>query len=268
MTLDNSDTLYIRLSRTKFVFARYDRLRNATLNYVCYDVKPDVSLNANVHDALARVPLCEGRFREVRVLVDGDVTLVPLSEFDEESCEDMYFFNLPEKRRHRRVFYDTLPHQSAMLLFSIDKDVAHTLKEAFPGVVFQSSETPLLLHFASCSPPSVLRRRLFAGLHDDRLTLCAFNAGRIESFNVYRLHHSQDAVYCTLYFAKLLQMKPETDEVYLSAPDETSAGLLEKLKTYLPNSFLLKPEEEFGRNAVALSGALPYDFIVLLLRAF
>lgn len=268
MNLDSSDTLYIRLSGTRFVFARYDRLRSATLNFVSYEVQPEVSLNANLHDALKRVPLVEGEYREVRVLADSDVTLVPLSEFDEESCEDIYFFNLPDKRRHRRVFYDTLPHQNAVLLFSIDKDVAHTLEEAFSGVLFQSVETPLLLHFASLSPQVLQRRRLFACLHDESLTLCAFRAGRIERFNVYRLHLAADALYFVLYFAKLLAMKPESDEVYISARKGEAEKLMAQVKTYYPNSFLLNPADEFGRNVVALAEALPYDFIIMLLRAF
>lgn len=268
MNLENSDTLYIRLSGNSFVFARYDRLHSGTLNYVCYGVEPDVSLNAGLHDALKRVPLVDGEYARVRVLVESEVTLVPLSEFDEESSEEIYFFNLPDKRRQRRVLYDTLPHQSAVLLFSIDKDVAHTLEETFPNVLFQSSETPLLLHFASCSPQVIGRRRLFAYLHDGNLTLCAFRAGRIERFGVYHLHHKEDALYHTLYFAKLWAMKPELDEVYVSAPAGEDEKLMSSIETYYPNSFCLKPEEEFGSHAVALAEALPYDFIVMLLRAF
>lgn len=268
MNLENSDTLYIRLSGKRFIFARYDRLHSATLNFVSYDVKPDVSLNANLHEALKRVPLVESEYRSVRVLVDSDVTLVPLSEFDEESCEEIYFFNLPDKHRHRRVFYDTLPHQSAVLLFSIDKDVAHTLEETFPNVLFQSIETPLLLHFASCSPQALQRRRLFACLHDESLTLCAFRSGHIEQSGLYRLHHAADALYYLLYFAKLLKMNPESDEIYVSAPAKEAENMVAVVKTYYPNSFVLNPAEEFGHNAVALAEALPYDFIIMLLRAF
>jgi hypothetical protein len=262
------DTLYIRLGRDAFIFATYDRMKQHTLNYVTFKVKPDVSVNANMHEALACVPLAAMNYRQIRVLVEGPATLVPLSEFDEDSLDDFYFFNMPSGRRHRRVFYDTLPHQNAVLVFGIDRDVCHTLEEAFPNVVFQSAETPQLLHFASCSSPALEQGRLYVSISDHRMTVCAFRHGRIELFNTFPLHNEQDALYFSLYTARLWHADPTVDETFVVGRREKARRLSDAIKTYLPNSFVLKAEEEFQGGVPAMQEALPYDFITLLLRAY
>lgn len=262
------DTLYIRLGRDEFIFARYDRLNQNTLNYVSFKVKPDISLNANMHEALKCVPLAANSYRQVRILVEGAATLVPLSEFDEDCLEDLYFFNMPSGRRHRRVFYDTLPHQSAVLVFGIDRDVCHTLEEAFPNAVFQSAETPQLLHFASCSSPVLEQGRFYVSISDHRMSVCAFRQGKIELFNTFRLRNEQDALYFSLYTARLWNVDPARDEIFVVGKREKARRLSDSIKSYLPGSFVLKAEEEFRGGAPAMQEALPYDFITLLLRAY
>ena len=268
MNREIRDTLYIRLGQNRFIFARYDRLQQETLNYVSFKVKPDVSLNANMHEALKCIPLVSTKYRQVRVLVEGAATLVPLSEFEEDSLDDFYFFNIPSCRRHRRVFYDTLPHQNAILIFGIDHDVCHTLEETFSNVIFQSTETLQLLHFASCSPPALSQGRFYVSISDHRMSIYAFRHGKIGLFNTFRLRNDQDAQYYSLYTARLWNINPATDEVFVAGKRERSRLLSESLKVYLPNSFVLKAEEEFRGGVPALQEALPYDFITLLLRAY
>ena len=268
MKLESSDTLYIRISQLEFIFARYDHLRPQTLNYSNYMVKPDISLNANMHEALQKMSLTHGDFSFVRVLVEGPVTLVPLSDFDEEMAEEIYFFNLPEQRKRRRVFYDTLSHQESVLLFSVDKDVCHTIEETFPNLLFQSSETPQLLHFASCSPISSSEGRLFVSIMERRMSVCLLRNGKIKQYNSFRLHHTQDAAYYTLRMAQLCGFLPEKDCLYICGRSPLAEQLHGELSPYLPNVELLKAEEEFNANVAALQKDLPYDMITLLLRAY
>ena len=268
MELDSSDTLYIRISQKEIVFARYDHLRSRTLNYVGYNVHPNISLNANVHDAVGKVALAKGDFNYVRILVEGPATLVPLNDFDEENATDFYFFNIPEKERKCRVFYDILPHLNAVLLFSIDKDVCHTLEETFVNLFFQSSETPQLLHFASCCPASLSQRRIFISLYQERMGMVAFQKGKLILYNSYELHHAKDAVYYALQTIRTCQFSSETDEVFLAGDRQMSEQLQSELSVYLPHVDIIKAEEEFNANVLTLQQALPYDMITLLLRAY
>ena len=268
MKLGDSDTLYIRISSSEMFFARYDHLRRQTVNFVSYKVKPDISLNANMHAAISQVALVRGDFNYVRVLMEGPATLVPLSEFDEDLTEDIYFFNFTGNRRRLRVFYDTLPHLNAVLLFAADRDVCHTLEETFPNILFQSAETPQLLHFASCSRTAAACGRLFVSLAPNRMSFSAFRNGKIELYNSYKLHHLHDAAYYILQALLLWNFRQETDEVYLGGKRDLAEQLYADMQPYVNKLFLLKAEEEFNSNVAALQNALPYDMITLLLRAY
>ena len=268
MKLGDSDTLYIRISGSEMIFARYDHLRRQTVNYVVYQVKPDISLNANVHAAIAQVALTRGDFNYVRVLMEGPATLVPLSEFEEDLTEDLYFFNFSGNRRRLRVFYDTLPHLNAVLLFAADKDVCHTLEETFPNILFQSAETPLLLHFASCSRTAASCGRFLVSLSHGRMSFSAFHNGKIELYNSYALHHLRDASYYILQAMHLWGFRQETDELYLGGDRVMAEQLSADLQAYVNHLSLLKAEEEFNTNVAALQKALPYDLVTLLLRAY
>lgn len=268
MKLGDSDTLYIRISDSEVIFARYDHLRRQTVNYVVYKVKPDISLNANIHEAVGRVALTRGDFNYVRVLMEGPATLVPLSEFEEDLTEDLYFFNFSGNRRRLRVFYDTLPHLNAVLLFAADKDVCHTLEETFPNILFQSAETPQLLHFASCSRTALSCGRFFVSLSPRRMSFSAFRNGKIELYNSYALHHLRDAAYYVLQAMQLWHFRQETDELYLGGDRDMAEQLQPELQPYVHHLSLLKAEEEFNSNVAALQKDLPYDLVTLLLRAY
>jgi hypothetical protein len=269
MKLDSSsDTLYIRISQKEFVFARYDHLRPQTLNYVVYKLQPNISLNANMHEAIRRISLTRGDFSYVRVLVEGAATLVPLNDFDEDDAESFYFFNLPEKQKWRRVCYDTLPHLNAVLLFSVDKDVCHTLEESFQNLFVQSSETPLLLHFAQCSPASLKQGRIFANLTDGRMSVMGFRKGKLGLYNSFALHHDDDAAYYLLRTVKGWSFNIETDELFLKGEVGLTQKLCTEVKPYISHVEVIDTSEEFNTHVATLQDCLPFDLIVLLLRAF
>jgi hypothetical protein len=104
MTLGNSDTLYIRISREKIIFARYDSEQENTLNYHCYAINKNMSLNANMHRVIGLQPQGRGDISHVYVSVDFPVTLVPLNEFDDEEMTRLYTFNIPDPDRRLHVF--------------------------------------------------------------------------------------------------------------------------------------------------------------------
>ena len=264
-----SDTLYIRAGGSTLVFARYDRLKEGTLNYSVYRNRTGVSANANMHGALQKVTLAHGDFGRVSVLVEGPVTLVPLNEFDEDDANDIYAFNYPAAEGQRRsVLFDTLPGLNAVMLFSVDKDMEHTLTEEYGAVSFHSTQMPPVLHFASCCRHLPASGMLFACTEGNLLTVVAFRNGELSLLNSYEASSTEDRLYYILAAAKRWGVKEDTDEVNLAGGRDEMEALQHALKVYLPNVSLLKPEEEFNRHVLALAKDLPYDLITLLLRAY
>ena len=262
------DTLYIRLGNDGMFFVSCDVSRQVDYEIKAVPFKPGVSLNVNVREALRSLPFADGPYREVRALCEGRATLVPLGEFEEDACEALYFFNFPGRRSRLRVFYDVLPRQDAVLLFGMDRDVCRALEEVFPQVVFESAETPLLLHFAACSPRALPCRRLFVNLTAEVMSVAACRRGRIELYNAFTLHHPEDALYYALHVAKTWGFDASSDEVYVSGEAAMVNTMVESTKRYLPNVFPVCIEEEFRGTPLCREVALPYDFVNLLLRAF
>ena len=269
MTIGNSDTLFIKIGEDKIIFARYDRIKESTLNYSCFPVNKNISLNANMHNALSNQPLAKGDFSRVSVSIDCRIILIPLNEFDDEETDDIYKYNMPKSYSRRHVFYDMLPLQNAVMLGSIDKDLEHTILETFPNATFHSSMMPMLLHFSYLCSRTDKAGKAFVTWMGDNLVLMAFRKGEISITNTYeKVRGKSDALYFLLSFLRQWGVKPESDELYIVGWNEKNADLEKEVMPYLPNTFRLKPEEEFNRHVMALTKDLSYDMVVMLLNAY
>ncbi len=268
MAVLTSDTLYIRIGQKAFIFASYDEMSKQNFEYVHYKLKPEVSPNANMHEALKRVAFVRNTFHKVKVLVEGAATLVPLNEFDEEDSEALYFFNISDQQKRRRVFYDTLPRLGAVLLFGIDKDLCHTLEETFANIYFQSTETSLILHFASCCPYSKGTSQLYVCMETSRVSVAAYRNGRIDRYNTFVLYNVQEALYYVLSMVKTCRMDAANDEIHVSGAEGIAERLVEKVKPFYPNCHINLPQNEFGRIGKTLHAAFPYDMVNALLKAY
>ena len=80
------DSLTIRVSRNRIIFATYDRLRNMLPDYSVCPNNPDISLNANVHQAIKSTEIAQHDYNFVDIFTDEPTLLVPLKEFDVTPC--------------------------------------------------------------------------------------------------------------------------------------------------------------------------------------
>ena len=270
MTIGSSDTLYIRISKDRIVFARYDRIKDSTLNFSTFPVNGSISLNANMLQALKRQPLAKGDFSQVFACIDCPVTLVPLNEFDDEEMETIYLYNLPDSAKGRkRVFYDMLPMQNAVMLGCIEKDLEHVLHEAFPYITLHSTQMPMLLHWSSLCKPTEKAGKVFVNIQEDKMTLAAFREGNISLLNSFDgTQETMNALYYLMNFLQQWNIQPTVDEIYLTGIHPLNTALLDHLRKYYPNTFALKMEKDFIRYVATLAHELPYDMIALLLKAF
>lgn len=261
-------TLNIRISQEHIIFCAYERLKNMMPEYEIFDNNPNISLNANLHDAAKTVALAKGEYNSVDVYTDGPATLVPLREFEEEDAADLFFFNYPSLKQRHKVFYDTLPYLNTLLLFSEDKDVCRSLKDYFPLCKLHSTMTSLILQFVSRYPFSLTKPRLYCYICENRLWLLVVKEAKLEFLNSYVLHNDADALYYIAAIAQRMGITPTDERVWISGTTREASTLANSLHKIHLNAFLMNDAEELSHHPVSIINGFPYDLKVVLLKAY
>ncbi len=262
------NTLTIRLSRQRIIFCTYNRLVDRMPDYEVYGNDPGISLNANIHKAIRTSTLAQEAYDTVEVYCTEPTTLVPLREFEEEYAADIFFFNYPSLKQSNKVFYDALPYLNAILVFSLDKGVCHSLREAYPQARFHSTLTSLVLQHASRYPFQATGPRLYCYANEDKLTLTVIKDGQINFMNTYTLHHSADALYYIASVAKMHGVATSGENLLVCGDKDLAADIAGNLGKIGRNGFLMKDAEELSHHPLSEIEQFPYDFKVLLLKAF
>lgn len=262
------NTLTVRLSRQRIIFCTYNRLANRMPDYEAYGNDPGISLNANIHKAIRNSPLAREAYDAVEVYCAEPATLVPLREFEEEDAADIYFFNYPSLRQSNRVFYDALPYLNAILVFSVDKGVCHSLRETYPQARFHCTLTPLVLQHVSRYPFQATSPRLYCYVNEDRLTATVIRDSRISFMNTYTLHHSADALYYIAGVAQQQGVDSGENDLLVCGDKDIAADIAGNLGKIGRKGFLMKDAEELSHHPLSEIEQFPYDFKVMLLKAF
>ena len=262
------NTLTIRISQNKIIFCNYDRLQSLSPDYEIHDNDPDISLNANIHKAIKSLSLPQTNSSFIEACCVGHTTLVPLNEFEEEYVDDIYFFNYPTLKGNNKVFYDTLPYLNALLLFSIDKGVCHSLKETYPQIKFHSTLTPVIQQFASRYPFSTTKPRLYCYMDENKQTIIVIKEGKPAFVNTYSIHNPDDALYYIAAVSQSIELALKDDKIYLCGDTGLSQHINTQLSKIGAQGFVMDDREELSRHPVALVDQFPYDLKVQLLKAF
>lgn len=262
------NSLTIRISREHIIFCTYDRLANLLPEYEVYNNDPDVSLNANIHKAIKNSPLAQRSYNFVNAYTLEPITLVPLKEFEEEDINDIYFFNYPSLKMSSKVFYDTLPYLNALLLFSVEKGVCHSLREFYPNIQFHSPFASLILQYASRYPFSSTESRLYCYVNESRLTTVVIKGGQLEFLNGYQLHNTSDALFYIASIAQRLELKPNAESIYVGGDRLEAESITHSLEKIGFRGFYMLDSEELSQHPIAGIKEFPYDLKVLLLKAY
>lgn len=262
------NSLTIRISHDHIVFCTYDRLSNLLPQYEVYDNNPDISLNANIHQAVKTVELAQGDYNFVDAYVCEATTLVPLKEFEEDDIEDIYYLNFPQMRQRCKVFYDTLPYLNALLLFAVDKDVCRTLRDYYPQVKFHNTLTSLVLQYASRYPFSATQPRLYCYVNEQNLTLIVVQGGQLQFMNSFKIHNPSDSLYYIACVANSFALTAAGEKIYVGGDQPAAQNLTLALDRIHLRGFYMDDKEELSQHPIASVAAFPYDLKVLLLKAF
>ncbi len=262
------NSLTIRISTERIIFCVYDRLANMVPEYEVYENDASVSLNANLHKAIRKCRLARDMYDLVDTYFVEPMTLIPLREFEEEDIDEVYFYNSPNLKESCKVFYDSLPYLNAILLFSVDKGVCHSLQEFYPNVKFHCALTSLVLQYGGRYPFSAVHPRLYCYLDEGMLTLVAFKRGELAFLNAYRLHNDGDALYYIACVAERLGMKPEDEMIYVGGSTLEAKNVVLSMDRIGYRGFLMEDTEELSHHPIGRIGAFPYDLKVILLKAY
>lgn len=270
--------LYIRIASDSLNVAR---LSDAATDFeaATLPLNPTASLTANVRQALINSALCTG-VSDAQVLVSGPTTFVPLAEFQEEDCEQLYDFCLPsESVTRRRVFYDIVPSTNCVALFALDENVCRSIEDLL-GLTphYVSAFTSLIRHF-SAKPviPRAGHKRFFVYAHGEHADVVVLESGRLLHASGYTVGSVADVAYYALALARSLganvvsvAAQGETvsvpDTFYVVADDrETINNVVDELRQYAADVLPIIPSAEFNRHSAASNPDIPYDLLTFLI---
>lgn len=259
-----SPTLYIRISDTDLCFARYEAGREPVFDFSRYRARHHASLTMNLREAKNQESILQAPIERVEALVVDAVTVVPLADFQEEDAERFYRHCFAEKQHHR-VFYDTVPSANAVVIFSVEESVCHTLEDQFGKVRYTSSLTPVVEHFASLPQCGAPAKRIYIYCHDQAVDVIAFDESRLCFLNTFKVLGEKDVAYYVLNAASSLVTEEKEAAFYVAGEATEAEAAIKELSRYVANVYAVHPEAEFNRNIVATTPDVPYDLITLLL---
>ncbi len=230
--------MYIRIGQYHLSFSTIDAENSETpVTYEPYVVKSNMSIAANLREALKGAGLKQMGIVRALVILDTPVLLVPVEVFEEQTMADMYYHSFPKKEQEQ-VLYNVLPDLNAVAVFSINKDLKLVLDD----------------HFADVK---------------------SFQQNRFKFYNRFDTHREQDALYFLLYVWKQLSLKNEHDELHLvgndfasdtQADNDKQKWLTDELRRYLQNVYVINPSAEFNRAPVTSIKGMPFDLMALFTK--
>jgi len=229
-----------------------------------YVVKSGISMAANLREAFKQADLLLDPPQRVRVMVDSDVLMVPVEEFDEQSVSTFYEHAYPG-RVQDSVEYTVLPDLNAVALFSINKDLRLVIDDHFKEVKVIAAMSPVWRHLHQRSFTGI-RSKLYGYFCEKHLHIFCFNQNRFKFFNSFAAAKAHDALYFLLYVWKQLNLQPEHDELHIVGDIPEGDWLITELKKYVQKAYVINPEADFNRSPLTRIKGMPYDLQTLFVK--
>jgi len=257
--------LFIRIGSRHLSFATVNPMDTDTpITYEPYVVKSGMSMAANLREAMKGAGLAAMGFYKAQVLLDTPVLIVPVEQFQEKDMVEMFNHSYPG-REQDIVLYNVLPDLNAVTVFSINKDLKLVLDDNFSDVRFIVAMSPVwrLLHQRSFTGA---RNKLYGYFHGKQLEVFSFQQNRFKFCNSFDAAQAHDALYYLLYVWKQLRLESEHDELHILGDIPEQEWLLQELKRFLQNAYLINAKAEFQDAPATKIKGMPYDLITLITR--
>lgn len=206
---------------------------------------------------------------QVQVLVVGSTTQVPLAEFSEEQCEQLYHFSIlgeEQESKHLRVFYDLLPPPNLALIFALNKELCETIEQEFGKVYYVSALTSLLRHL-SRQENAKEHRRAYLHCKENEMDLAIFENHRLLALNSFPLLAASDAAYYHFSLLQCLGLDLSRVPTFTFGVEPTTQLVTTELLRYAPQTQVLNFSREVFLNPLEEGQQLPTDLAIHLLHS-
>lgn len=253
--------LVVRISNRSLSFST---VAAEGISYEPYALNASISLAANLREALRTTAMSRQRADRTLIMVDSYVLMIPISEFSEETCEQLYRHAFSQQEK-RVVLYAVLVDLNCVAVFSIEKDVHTVCNDAFANAQYMPCMAPVWRHLHQRSYTGG-RQKLYGYFHEHRMEVFAFGQNRFKFCNTFSVNNTNDALYYLLAVWKQLAMTPESDEMHLVGDIPDRDTLMVEAQKFVKRVFYIKPAGEFNRAAVTQIDDMPYDLMVLFVK--
>jgi hypothetical protein len=257
----------IRIGRNTLSFTTLDATSSEQpLVYRPYVVRGGISMSANLREAFKTPDFLSETVDKAQILIDTPSLLVPVEQFDEADMEALFSYSYPAGQEKRVILYNVLPDLKAVCLFAINKNLDTVIRDRFEGgVSFIHALTPVWrqLHLRSFTGH---RNKLYGYFHGKQLAVFSFQQNRFKFCNSFDTANAHDALYFLLYVWKQLRLHPEHDEMHILGDIPEQQWLLEELKRYLQNAYVINAAAEFQEAPATKIKGMPYDLVTLITR--
>ena len=274
LNLQGKRRIFIRIGQHHLSFSTIDvENTEAPISYEPYVVKSNMSIAANLREALKGAGLKQMGIIKAMVMTDAETLLVPVELFEEQKMAEMYFHSFPSKA-HEQVLYNVLPDLNTVAVFSVNKDLKLVLDDNFADVKMTVIMSPVWRHLHRRSF-SGARNKLYGYFHDQSLEIFSFHQNRFKFYNRFETHREHDALYFLLYVWKQLALSNEHDELHLvgnifaydtQADRDKQKWMTDELRRYLHNVYVINPSAEFNRAPATKIKGIPFDLMALFTK--
>ena len=254
----------IRLATNGLSFCTYSPLSDKPFLYKEYDVQPTISLAANLKNALMSEPMLKGNYQRVNVMITSPhTTFMPVADFSADAVNDIYTFNFPQDSG-LRISYNMLRRSGIAIIFGMDKNIYQLLIDDYPKARFYASASTLIERFAAKSLTDA-NRQLYAYLHEQEITLYAFQSGRFLMSNTYAAKTVDDCMYYILSLSQQLPFSQTEDTLYIVGDTQREQPLSLQLQNFIRHIHVIDRQADFKHTLTGGSTLIPYDLQTLLI---
>lgn len=245
----NQYTLSIRLCTDGFSFTIYNPIHDSSISFLEKEIEPSLSFTANLKQIFRESEFLTYSYKRVNIMMASKrFTMIPLELFEDEQTE-MLFYHNHLKRENEIICYNILKKNNIVVIFGMDKSAHVFLSERFPEARFYSHTSPLIEYFSIKSRLGN-SKKMYASLRSDSIDLYCYERGQLLLANSFECHQTADQVYYLLYVWKQLGFNQERDELHLSGILAHKEALVQELRKFILQVFIMNPETNIDIQAL------------------
>lgn len=181
---------------------RFLSLTDTGLQTTHYRLQPAISFERNLRQAVASMPASSSTQQAVRVIVCQQGTAMPLQEFTEDMCEDVFHACFPD-RKGESVFYDMIPEAGAVWIYGLPRDHCRAVEGLFGEVFYGSTVAPMARYALQQAQGN--EQLLYVWCRRGWVDVVAAEGHRLMLVNSYPCSAPSDAAYYVLSVLKQMQ---------------------------------------------------------------